>query len=88
MTSKTQEPSTTENVPSKWWVESITLWGAFITTLSTVLPIVGPLFGLHLTSVMIEQVGAHVVTILQALGGISGILLTVFGRFRATHALR
>ncbi|MEL6298922.1 MAG: TIGR02594 family protein [Pseudomonadota bacterium] len=71
----------------KWWAQSITLWGAFITTLSTVLPIVGPFVGLSLSAAMVEQIGAHVIQILQALGGISGVLLTVFGRMRASTRL-
>ncbi|MEO0791280.1 MAG: hypothetical protein AAFY27_01915 [Pseudomonadota bacterium] len=84
MTSPTA-PTTGE--PKKWWMQSITLWGAFVTTLSTVLPIVGPLFGVQLSADMIEQIGQHVITVLQALGGISGVLMTVFGRVRAETRL-
>ncbi|MEM1307595.1 MAG: glycosyl hydrolase 108 family protein, partial [Pseudomonadota bacterium] len=73
--------------PAKWWGQSMTLWGAFITTLATVLPVVGPLFGLNITAGLVEQVGQHVLTILQAIGGISGLVLTVFGRMRATTQL-
>lgn len=79
--------SSSKTDTTKWWGQSMTLWGAFITTMTTVLPVVGPLFGLNLTGAAIEQIGQHVTVILQALGGISGILLTIAGRMRASTQL-
>lgn len=91
MTAPASEPGTqqpTSSLPGeKWWAESMTLWGALITTLSTVLPVIGPLFGLNLSAEIIEQIGQHVIEIIQALGGVAGIVMTVIGRMRATARL-
>jgi lysozyme family protein len=84
----TIEP-TTEAPPSttKWWGHSMTIWGAAITTLSTVLPTVGPLFGLDITPDVVRQLGDQVVQAAQALGGLAGTILTIYGRVRATTSL-
>lgn len=72
---------------AKWWGQSMTIWGALVTALSTVLPAIGPLFGLNLTAELIHQLGEHIVQIVQALGGLIGIVMTVYGRFRADQPL-
>jgi uncharacterized protein (TIGR02594 family) len=77
--SMTQQP--------KWWGRSLTIWGALITAISTVLPIVGPLVGLDLSAADILRFGDQVNQVLQALGGILGTILTVYGRFRAEAPL-
>lgn len=71
----------------KWWGESMTIWGVLVTAASTVLPTIGPLFGLDITGEMIRQIGQHVTEIVQALGGIVGTLLAIYGRVRASHPI-
>ncbi len=99
-TSPTQEktmPETTTNTPSqstrsdvsnnKWWGESLTVWGALLTAVSTVLPIIGPLFGLDLTPDIIRTLGDQTLVAIQAIGGVVGTLMTILGRARATTHL-
>jgi uncharacterized protein (TIGR02594 family) len=71
----------------KWWGHSMTIWGAVITTLSTVLPTVGPLLGLDITPELARQLGDQVVLAVQAVGGLAGTILTIYGRVRATTTL-
>lgn len=71
----------------KWWGESMTIWGTLVTALSTVLPVIGPLMGINLTGELIQQIGEHVVEIVQAVGGLLGILMTIYGRARADQPL-
>jgi hypothetical protein len=74
--------------PAKWWASSITIWGAIITALSTVLPIVGPLLGLDIPPELVPQFGDQVVLVAQAIAGLAGTILTIYGRARATTALQ
>jgi uncharacterized protein (TIGR02594 family) len=71
----------------KWWGQSITIWGTIITTLATVLPIIGPLIGLEISAETVHQLGDGAVRVAQAVGGIIGIAMTVYGRSRATQPL-
>ena len=80
--SETTIPST-----PKWWGESMTIWGTVVTALSTVLPLLGPLIGISITGEVIQQLGDHVVQVVQALGGLIGLAMTVYGRARATQPL-
>jgi hypothetical protein len=73
--------------PAKWWATSMTIWGAVVTTLSTVLPVVGPLVGLDIPPELIRQLGDQIVLLAQAAGGVTGTILTIYGRVRATTAL-
>jgi hypothetical protein len=83
-----QTPSTATPTPSaKWWASSMTVWGAAITALSTVLPVVGPLLGLDMTADMMKLLGDQAVILVQAAGGLAGTILTIYGRVRATTAL-
>jgi hypothetical protein len=81
------ETDTIEPVPSKWWVQSMTIWGALITTLSTVAPVIGPLLGLDITADLVLQFGEQLVLVVQALGGLIGVIMTIYGRARATTRL-
>jgi hypothetical protein len=65
----------------------MTVWGAAITALSTVLPVVGPLLGLTITADLVQQLGDQVVLLAQAAGGVAGTILTIYGRARATTPL-
>jgi uncharacterized protein (TIGR02594 family) len=72
---------------TKWWGRSLTIWGVAITALSTVLPTVGPLIGLHITPELVLLLGDQVILAVQAVGGLAGTILTVYGRMRATTTL-
>jgi len=83
-TSPATQPSTTE---PKWWAQSMTIWGVVVTTLSTVLPVIGPVIGLNVTADLVHQLGDNVVVFGQALGGLVGTILAIYGRFRASAPL-
>ena len=88
MTDTTQPAAAPAATPdSKWWGQSMTIWGVIITTLSTVLPAFGPLLGLDITAELIRQLGDQIVVIVQAVGGLVGTILTIWGRARATTTL-
>ncbi len=54
--------TTSETQPAaKWWGQSITIWGAVITGLSTVLPALGPAFGIDITGDLVREAGAGIV---------------------------
>jgi hypothetical protein len=80
-------PADTLPAPAKWWASSMTIWGAVITALTAVLPVVGPLVGLDIPPELIRQIGDQVVVLAQAAGGVVGTILTIYGRVRATTAL-
>jgi pimeloyl-ACP methyl ester carboxylesterase len=65
----------------------MTVWGIAVTALSTVLPALGPLLGLNLTAELIRQLGDNVVVFGQALGGLVGTILAIYGRVRASGPL-
>jgi hypothetical protein len=73
--------------PAKWWAASRTIWGALITALATVLPIIGPLLGFTIPPEFIHQLGDQVFVVAQALVGLAGTILTIYGRLRATTSL-
>ena len=72
---------------AKWWGSSMTIWGAAITALSTVVPILGPAIGIDVTPDVVRQAGEQMVSVVQAIGGLVGTLMTIYGRARATHLL-
>jgi uncharacterized protein (TIGR02594 family) len=72
---------------TKHWTKSLTLWGAFVTTMATVLPIVGPFFGLPVTADMIRELGEQGLKVLQAIATFAGVGMTVLGRLRANSRL-
>jgi len=84
----TTKPTTPAVAPdTKWWGQSMTIWGVIITTLSTVLPAFAPILGLDITAELIRQVGDQIVVVVQAVGGLIGTILTIWGRARATTSL-
>ena len=87
MTDTTGTTSTANSVETKWWGQSLTIWGTIITTLATVLPVVGPILGLQISADVVRQIGDGVVQVVQALAGVVGILMTVYGRSRAVQPL-
>jgi len=72
---------------AKWWGNSLTVWGALITAISTVAPAILSVFGLDVPSALIEQLGRDVVAVAQAVGGLVGTIMTVIGRSRAALPL-
>ena len=72
---------------SKWWGHSMTIWGAIITAASTVLPAISPLLGIDITPDLVNEFGDQVTNVLQAIGGLIGIIMTIYGRTRASAAL-
>ena len=75
------------NNATKPWGQSMTIWGALITALSTVVPVLGPAIGLDLTPDLVRQAGEQVVSLVQVIGGLAGTLMTIYGRARAQAAL-
>ncbi len=72
---------------AKWWGHSMTIWGVIVTTLSTVLPTLGPVIGVDVTPDLVEDAGKQLVTTVQAISGLIGTLMTIYGRARATKPL-
>lgn len=92
MTNPTQAPAEAPAIPAtptptKWWAHSLTIWGALITGVSAVLPTVAPLIGLDIKPEVVRQLGDQAVLAVQALGGVAGTILTIYGRMRATTTL-
>lgn len=73
--------------PTKWWATSMTLWGTAVTAATTVLPVVAPLLGLSIDTGLVGQIGQQGTQLLQALGGVLGTGLSIYGRVRSTHDL-
>ena len=72
----------------EWWGESVTIWGVIVTTLSTVVPALAPVIGVDIPGDLVRDAGGQVVTTVQAVGGLLGTLMTIFGRVRATQPLQ
>ena len=48
---------------------------------------IGPFFGLDITSEMIEQFGDSVTKLIQIIGGVTGTSMALYGRARAETSL-
>jgi hypothetical protein len=72
---------------SKWWAQSMTIWGAIITAAATVAPVLGPRLGIDISPELVQQFGEQVLSTAQAGGGLLGTILTIYGRVRATTPL-
>ena len=72
---------------SKWWGSSLTIQGALLSAASAALPAIGALLGLDLSSESLHQLGAQTVVVVQAAGGLAGMVMTVAGRLRASTRL-
>jgi uncharacterized protein (TIGR02594 family) len=81
MTTDTGTPAT------KWWGHSLTVWGAFVTAAAAISPTLGPLIGIDITSEAVRQIGSDMGAIVQAIMGVLGTLMTLYGRARATVPL-
>lgn len=72
------------NPEAKWWGHSVTIWGVIVTALSTVLPTLGPVFGINITADLVRQLGDNVVLFGQAAGGLIGTIMAIYGRVRTS----
>lgn len=75
------------DIAAKWWLQSKTVWGTLITAAATVIPVIGPLIGVEVPSEVIRQAGDQTVTAVQAVAGLVGTLLAIYGRFKAASPL-
>lgn len=86
--SRDTEAGGSGNPELKWWGRSMTIWGALITAAATVLPTIGPLLGLDVSEAFIRELGQEVVRVAQAMAGLLGTMMTIYGRVRADQPLR
>lgn len=89
MPDTTATSTTTSSVPAdtKWWGNSLTIWGALLTGATTVAPAVFAAFGLNVSTELVQQLGSNVVTLVQAVAGLAGTVMTIAGRVRATQSI-
>ena len=71
----------------KWWLQSRTIWGAIITAAAAVVPVLGPMIGINVPGDVIKQAGDQTLSVVQALAGLFGTFLTIYGRVNATLPL-
>jgi lysozyme family protein len=81
------QPFPAPSTETKWWGNSMTIWGALVTAVSTVAPAVLFAFGVDLPSTLIEQLGTDIAIAAQAIGGLVGTIMTIVGRARASTPL-
>ncbi|MGH1418221.1 MAG: TIGR02594 family protein [Hyphomicrobiaceae bacterium] len=88
---KTENDMTLQNgvneTDEKWWGQSLTIWGAIVTAAATVLPAIGPILGWDITADMVRLAGEQLVQVVQALAGLVGTTMTIYGRARASKTL-
>jgi energy-converting hydrogenase Eha subunit A len=58
-----------------------------VTAAAAILPALGPLIGVDITSEAVRQIGSDVGAIVQAIMGVLGTLMTLYGRARAVAPL-
>jgi len=83
----TMSNTTTTDDSAKWWAQSKTIWGTFITAASTVLPLLAPVIGIALPADVIQTFGDQAISAAQAITGLFGTALTIYGRFSASSVL-
>ncbi len=72
---------------TKWWLSSLTVRGALLSAASAALPAFGAVIGIDLNGETVRQLGQHTTAIVQAVGGIAGMVLAIKGRTRAVTRL-
>ena len=77
----------TGNDDGKWWLRSKTMWGTLITAAATVIPAIGPALGIVLPADIITTFGDQVITAAQAITGLFGTVLAIYGRLKADTPL-
>jgi uncharacterized protein (TIGR02594 family) len=84
---ETTMTATTTDDTAKWWAQSKTLWGTLITAAATVLPLLAPAIGVSLPADVIQTFGDQAVSAIQAVTGLFGTALAIYGRFTASSVL-
>ena len=74
--------------PAKWWGESMTIWGACLTAVTTVAPAIFAAFGIEIPVELLQRLGGQTATAIQAIIGLAGTVMTIAGRLRATAPLQ
>jgi lysozyme family protein len=87
MSDQTSTDTAATGDAGKWWAQSKTMWGTLITAAATVLPVLAPAIGVTLPADVIKTFGDQAVTAVQALAGLFGTVLAIYGRFKADTAL-
>ena len=89
MTVDTKTPGAPVNPDddAKWWLQSKTLWGTLITAAATVVPVIAPAFGITLPADVIKTFGDQALNAMQAVAGLVGTILAIYGRLNATASL-
>jgi uncharacterized protein (TIGR02594 family) len=82
------KPYATSEADTKGWWQSMTIWGTLLTAITTVLPLVGVVLGVSISPDLAERIGQDIVLVVQALGGLIGTVMALFGRARATALLQ
>ncbi len=77
----------TSDETGKWWAQSKTLWGTLITAAATVLPVIARAIGVSLPADVIQTFGNQTITAVQAVAGLFGTALAIYGRFKASTVL-
>jgi hypothetical protein len=52
-----------------------------------VLPALGPVIGVDITGELVREAGEGIVQTVQAVGGLLGTIMTIYGRVRASQPL-
>lgn len=86
MATQTTEQETSVAV-TKWWGQSMTIWGAVVTTVATVLPSVLQALGYDISGDLIRSLGDQIGKSVQAIAGVIGVAMTILGRLRARAPL-
>ena len=68
----------------KWVGKSVTFLGILITGASQLVPVVAPLLGLTVTAGDVTAIGSDAVGIVENVGTTIGLVITLWGRIRAT----
>lgn len=68
---------------AKPWTGSLTIWGAIVTFLATVVPAIGQLVGVDISADLVQTFGQAVGHLIEAVGGVMGTVMVIWGRFRA-----
>ncbi len=76
---------TSINGGAKWWGNSLTIRGAILSAVSAALPALGMVIGID--GEALRALGEQTVTVVQAAGGLAGMVLTIAGRVRAKQPI-
>ena len=87
MTSDQANAAAPFSTDPKWWGDSQTIWGAIVTGLAAVVPVLGPAIGVTISADTVHLGADQMTAIVQAVIGLAGTIATIRGRIRATQPL-